>query len=283
MSNTIDQAFVKQYSDEVHTAYQRQGSKLRGMIRTKPVTSAKDLTFQKYGTGSATTKARHGLIQVSDVTHSNVTATLTDYYFGEWIDKLDTLKTNIDERNLASSAGAYALGRKTDELIIAALDSQSTNTVTLGTGSKAAFKNKILEAISKLNASDVPDDGNRWGVLSPICWSWMMLIDEFVRADYIGESDLPYKSGFMQVKNWAGVKWMQHSGLSKSSNDRTNHLFHKTVAGHAIGQDPQVDITWHGDRAAYFVAYSMSQGAVLIDGAGGCEMVLDESAALATS
>ena len=32
--------------------------------------------------------------------------------------KLDELKMNIDERRVVASAGAYALGRKSDELII---------------------------------------------------------------------------------------------------------------------------------------------------------------------
>lgn len=283
MSVTIDQAFIKQFETDVHVAYQRRGSKLRGMIRTKTGVNGNQARFQKYGTATAATKSRHGLIQTSDAVHSNVDCTLADYYTGEWVDKLDELKINIDERMLAAEAGGMALGRKTDQLIIDALDTQSTNTVTLGTASKAAFKNKILEAVEKLNTGDVPDDGNRWAVVSPITWSWLMLVDEFVNSRYIGEGDLPFLGGAAEVRGWLNVKWMVHSGLSKSGNNRTNHMFHKSIAGHAIGSDVNVDITWHGDRAAWFIANSISQGAVLIDGAGGCEMVLDESAALATS
>ena len=35
MSFTVDQSFVKQFEREVHEAYQRQGSLLRGSVRTK--------------------------------------------------------------------------------------------------------------------------------------------------------------------------------------------------------------------------------------------------------
>ncbi len=35
MSTSIDQAFVKQFEQEVHAAYQRQGSMLRGTVRVK--------------------------------------------------------------------------------------------------------------------------------------------------------------------------------------------------------------------------------------------------------
>ena len=277
MSTTIDTAFTKQFEAEVHVAFQRKGSKLRGTIRTKTVSNAKDTTFQKYGTGFASTKQKHGLVQVSDIAHTNVTATLADYYFGEWVDNLDELKTNIDERQVVANAGAYALGRKTDELIITALDTASTNTVTMGTASAAAFLAKQLEAIEKLNALDVPDDGQRYAAVSPRHWSWLMLIKEFASADYVG--DRPYAG--TQMKTWLGVNWMMHSGLSKSGNNRTNHLWHRSAIGHGIGSDVQVDITWHGDRAAWFVNHMMSQGSVLIDGEGTCEMVLDESAALA--
>lgn len=283
MSITIDQAFITQFGADVHTAYQRMGSKLRGTIRNRTGVVGSTSRFQKYGTAIASTKSRHGLIVTSDAAHTYVDATLADYYTGEWIDKLDLLKTNIDERMLAAEAAAAAMGRKTDELIITALNSQSTNTVTLGTASKAAFKNKVLEAIQKLNSGDVPDDGNRWGVVSPITWSWLMCVNEFISADYVDRSTLPFMGGVPEIKQWLGVKWMVHSGLTKATNDRTNHLFHMTVAGIAIAQDMATDITWHGDRAAHFVATNMSQGAVLIDGAGGCEMVLDESAALPTS
>lgn len=283
MSTSIDQAFVKQYEAEVHTAYQRQGSKLRSMVRTKTITNAKDTTFQKVGVGTATTKARHGLVPVMNQAHTNVTVTLVDLYAGDWVDRLDELKTNIDERQIVAQGGAYALGRATDQQIITALDSAATLSTTLATSSKAAFKNAILESIQKLNAGDVPDDGDRWAAVSARTWSWLMLIDEFVNADYVTMDDLPFKKGFMQIRSWAGVNWFVHSGMSLSTNTRTNQLWHRTAIGHGVGQEVTADITWHGDRAAHFINHSMSMGAVLIDGNGVVEMPIDESAALATS
>lgn len=282
--NTIDQAFTKQYEAEVHAAYQRQGSKLMNTARVKQITNAKDCTFQKVGRGKAATKGRHALVPVMNVDHSNVTVTPVDYYAGDWIDNLDEIKTNIDERQVSANAGAWALGRKTDDIILTALGTMSTNSVTMTTSSIAAFKNDVLKSIGKLNALDVPDDGNRWGVVSPTYWNWLMLIDQFVRSDYIGMDGLPYKSGFMQIKDWCGVKWFQHSGIVGAAGATANNLlYHKSCIGIGVGQQVTADITWHGDRAAHFISHSMSMGAVLIDGEGGCEMVLDETAALATS
>src|SRR3954452_10617026 len=53
MSTSIDQAFVKQFEREVHEAYQRQGSKLRGTVRVKTGVVGGDTVFQTVGTSAA--------------------------------------------------------------------------------------------------------------------------------------------------------------------------------------------------------------------------------------
>ena len=98
MSTTIDQAFIKQFEREVHEAYQRQGSKLRNTVRTISNVNGGTAVFQKVGVGTASTKSTHGLVPVMNLDHSNIEVTLSDYYAGDWIDRLDELKVNIDER-----------------------------------------------------------------------------------------------------------------------------------------------------------------------------------------
>jgi hypothetical protein len=93
------------------------------------------------------------------------------------------------------------------------------------------------------------------------------LIDEFSNADFVGFDELPFKGG-IEAKRWMGVLWMRFSGLTLSATVRLCHMYHKTAVGHAIGQDVQSDITWHGDRASWFVNNMMSQAAKMIDAAG---------------
>ena len=106
---------------DVHLAYQQTGSKLKSTVRSKNNIVGYSTTFQKVGKGTASVKARHGLVPVMNLDHEPVECMLYDYYAGDWVDSLDELKTNIDERRIIASAGAYALGRKTDDLIISAL------------------------------------------------------------------------------------------------------------------------------------------------------------------
>ncbi|MCS6877481.1 MAG: phage capsid protein [Geminicoccaceae bacterium] len=263
MSTSIDQAFVKQFEREVHAAYQRQGSKLRPTVRTKNNVRGSTTVFQKVGRGTAATKARHGMVPVMNVEHSHVEAVLVDYYAGEWVDRLDELKTNIDERQVLAAAGAYALGRKTDELIINALAQARTS---IGAANEGLTKQKVLAAFEHLGAKDVPDDGQRFAVVGWKQWSELLALPEFASADYVGDDVLPWRGA--QAKMWLGTLWIAHSGLPLRDGMRTCFWYHRSAVGHAVGQDVVTDITWHGDRAAHFVACWMSQGAVLIDDEG---------------
>jgi len=264
MSNDVADAFVKHYQTEVHQAYQRQGSKLRATVRSKNDVTGSTTVFQKVGKGTATTKARHGKVPVMNVDHEPVECALSDFYAGDWVDELDELKTNINEMGVIANAGAYALGRKTDELVIAALD---TSTTYAGTGADGLTKDKVLEAFELLGGADVPDDGDRFAVIGWKQWSDLLAIQEFANADYVGADELPWRG--TQAKRWLGALWIPHSGLTKDGSDvRFCHWYHKSAIGHAAGSEVNADVTWHGDRAAHFVSNMMSQGACLIDGQG---------------
>lgn len=272
MSTSIDQSFIKQFEVDVHAAYQRMGSKLLNTVRVKNNVKGQSTTFQKVGKGVASTKTRHGDVPVMNLDHSPVECILYDYYAGDWVDKLDELKINHDERLIVANAGAYALGRKTDELIINQLKLTSIAAATTAGGMTFA---KIQEASTLLGNNDVPDDGERYAIVGWKQWADLMGIKEFASADYVGADALPFKST-MQAKKWLGSLWIPHSGLPLSGSDRSCFWYHKTAVGHAVGADVQTDITWHGDKASHFVNSMMSQGSKLIDETGVVKIVCAE-------
>ena len=278
MVATIDQAFIKQYDAEVFEAYQRHGSKLRPTVRSRADVRGASAVFQKVGRGSAASKSRDGLVPVMNVQHSTVECFLQDYYAGDWIDRLDEVKTNIDERSVLASAGAYALGRKTDDLIIAAFDSGTREAIgtSLGTtDTDPLTKAKVLLAFEMLGNADVPDDGQRYAIVGWNQWADLLSIPEFANTQYIGPDELPWKG--TQAKRWLGATWMPHSGLTKTGSLRYCYFYHRTAVGHAVGAEISTDVTWHGDRAAHFVNSMMSQGAVLVDNTGVVRMRCFES------
>jgi len=269
VSTQIDAVFTKQFQAEVHEAYQRHGSKLRPTVRSKTGVTGSSTFFPKVGKGTAAAKTRNGSVPVMNLEHAQIECILQDYYAGDWVDRLDELKADIDERSVIANAGAHALGRKTDELIIAALDTatrEALGTAPGTTDTDGLTKDKVLLAFEMLGAADVPDDGSRYAVVGWKQWSQLLAIQEFASAEYVGSDELPWKG--TQAKRWLGALWMPHSGLTKSGSLRYCYFYHRTAIGHAAAAEVSTDVTWHGDRAAHFVANMMSQGAVLVDDAG---------------
>jgi hypothetical protein len=269
MSQNIDNAFIKQFETEVKLAYQRMGSKLQNTIRSKNNIKGKDTTFQKVGKGTAGTKSRHGLVPLMNLDHQPVTCTLADYYAGDYVDKLDELKTNIDERGVIAQSGAAALGRKSDSIIDAVISPATTNAL-IATGAAGLTQTKVNTTFERFGANDIPDDGERYFAVAPECWTDLLGITAFSSSDYIDTQDLPYKGG-MVAKRWLGFLFFPFSGLANGAGGAAevrNYAYHRTSVGFASGQEISSDVTWSGERQANLIVYSMSQGAVLIDGLG---------------
>ena len=268
MTATIDQAFVKQFEAEVHMAYQRMGSKLKPMVRNVNGVKGNTVQFQKVAKGSASTKARHAEVVAMNSVHSNVTATLSDFYAADYVDKLDELKINIDERNVVAQNAAYALGRKTDEIITDTFDASATALANNSAGSTTGMNlDKAQNVFEIFGNNDVPDDGQRYWVVGPKQWSDLLDIDQFSRAEYIGEADLPYKGG-MTAKRWLSFMWMGFSGLSTTGSDRNTIAFHKSSLGMGVGSDVRTEVNYIPEKVAHLTTSYMSMGAVLIDGDG---------------
>jgi hypothetical protein len=263
MSTLITQAFTKQFEAEVFQAFQRMGSKLRGTVRTKTGVIGSSTIFQKVGKGIASTKSRHGNVPVMNLDHSNIEVVMNDYYAGDWVDKLDEIKTNIDERQVIANAGAYALGRKTDDMIIAAMSGATTTIASNTSGMTLA---KVQSALETLGYADVPDDGDRYAIVGWSQWTDLLALPQFASADYVGKDELPFLN--TQARKWLGTTWIPHSALPVASTVRTCYWYHKSAVAQAIGADVQSDITWNGPKASHFVNNMMSQGVGLIDGTG---------------
>src|SRR3990167_6865737 len=174
---------------EVHHLFQRQGGYLRAATRTKDNVVGTSTTFQKIGNGTATTKARHGVITPMNQDHTAMVCTLSDFYAGDWVDKLDEAKINHDERMAIAQGGAWALGRKVDSQIITALDGTTQTAVAWTFTSVHTVENSLLASVAALDEADVPNDGNRFVAISPLAYSAAMKVTSFASADYVDPSN----------------------------------------------------------------------------------------------
>jgi hypothetical protein len=273
MSTDVNNAFITLYDAEVKEAYQREGSKVRGTIRTRNNVIGSTVRFQKVGKGSASTKARHANVSTMNITHSSVDCSLVDKYAADYVDMLDELKLNIQERRVQARAGAYALGRDTDDQIFTEMD---TTTTTVAHATTGLTLPKVLEGWQKLADNDALD-GDLWAFVSPEQWTNLLQIQQFADADYIGASDLPFNSKGTSGKKWLGAVWMVHSGLPVATNIRSNFLYNSTSVGHAIAADIKTRIDYVPEKAAHLINSMMSMGAKMIDELGCVNILADET------
>ena len=269
MANTIDQAFIKQFETEVHMAYQRMGSKLRNTVRSTNV-SASVARFQKIGTGTASTKARNGDVTAMELAHTNVEVTMADYYAAEYIDKLDELKININERQVVAQSAAAALGRKTDELITAAMDAGANSTQIADTGGALA-KADLLTLFETMGTADIPEDGQRYIAMSPAGYTDLFNINEFASSDFVGTQSLPFAGG-MTMKDFLGFKIFSTSAVTAGKN----LAYHTSAVGLGVNADVSTELNYVPEKASHLATSMMSMGAVVINDNGVYE-VLDNN------
>ena len=270
MANTIDQAFITQFESEVHLAYQRMGSKLRNTVRQASNVTGSTAKFQIIGKGTANTKTRNGDVTGMELAHTNVTATLTDHYAPEYIDKLDELKINIDERQSVAQSAAYALGRKTDELIVAAMDAGANATQVADTGG-ALVKGDLLTTFELFGSADIPEDGQRYIAMSPAGYADLFSINEFASSDYVGDQNLPFAGG-MTMKEFLGFKIFSTSAVAGGKN----FAYHTSSVGLGINADVTTEVNYVPQKVSHLATSMMSMGAVVID-ADGIYEVLDNN------
>lgn len=242
---TFDETFMRLFEREVHEAYVRNGSKLRGTVRTTSCTKGSEAKFEGVG-GSAQIR----------------TFNLTDTYHGEWVVDIGALRIDGDERRVFANAAAFGLGRATDRQIVEKL--------ALGEclqGDGPLTMSRIEEILETMATREIPDDGDRCALVGWKQWSELMSIASFANACELGGSS---------SRRWLGMRWIPHSGLPLRSAARMCFWYHKRAVGHAIGAGIKMDISWHKDRDAHYVTHSLAQEATLIEPAKIVRIECDE-------
>ena len=270
MANTIDVAFIKQFESEVHMAYQRMGSKLRNTVRMANNVTGSTVRFQKIGTGTASTKSRNGNVTAMELAHTQVEATMADFYAAEYIDKLDELKININERQAVAQSAAAALGRKTDDILYTAMDA-GANSTQIHNASSALEKADLLSLFETFGTANIPEDGQRYLAMHPKGYADLFNITEFASSDFVGEQNLPYAGG-MTMKEFLGFKIFSTSAITAGKN----MAYHTSAIGLGINADVTTEINYVAEKVSHLATSMMSMGATVIDDNGVYE-VLDNN------
>lgn len=228
---------IRTLEREVYREYRQRGSKLRNTVRN--INSAPSLTTLFF---------------------PSTPCVLEKISASDWEDNLDDLAYDEQARRYVAKAGAYALGRKTDEMIVSQLAAAAAASAppTTAVPKEGLTRDKIYQAFDMIND---PDDGQRFALVGWKQWFQLLHIHEFADMDYVESAEIPGT----KVKRWLRTLWIPHSGLPKHDSVRTCFLYHKSAIGHAVGSNVRTTINWHGDEAAHYFTHTMTQGACLID------------------
>jgi len=145
MSQQIPTAMVKQYHDSVEMLVQQEGSVLRGTVRNEDQQAEEQFWEQIGPTTAQKILNRHGDSPQVDSVHDRRAVSQDFFDWGDFVDKIDRVRTLIEPTGAYAQNAAYALGREMDNAILAALfgnartDKTGSTLVALPAGQKVAL------------------------------------------------------------------------------------------------------------------------------------------------
>lgn len=122
MSQTVNNAFVIQFGNDLERLVQQEGSKIYPHVRAKSIVG-KFCTFNRLGAGSVSEKlTRHAdTPEPMNLEHSTRACVLRTFNGSEMLDKSDQVRMLLDPTNEYSLSIADAMGRQVDDILLAGL------------------------------------------------------------------------------------------------------------------------------------------------------------------
>ncbi len=280
MSIALSNAFVTLFDAEVKQAYQGK-AQLVGAVRQRRGVEGSLVKFPKVGRGVATPRVVQTDVTPLNVGFSNVTLTLEDWIAAEYSDIFMQQKVNFDERSELVQVLGNAIGRRQDQLILAALAASGTSLV-VGNDVGGADTNmnvaKLRQAKGLMDKNNVaPTDRHiivHSNGLQSLLSETAVTSSDFntVKALVNGELDtfLGFKFHVIGDRDEGGL-------AIDGSLDRTCFAFHKDAIGYGEGIAPKTEINYVPEKTSFLVASMLSAGATAIDPEGIVSIVARES------
>ena len=271
MTMSASNNFIISFDELVKQAYQGE-MLLNGTVRTKRGVKGKTHEFPVMDQVLATKKQRLAQLVTSDPNQDNVKCDLYDWNASAYSDIMDIDKLAYDERNELAKAVAKGYGRRMDQIIVDALIAKNNKYVVGtdvgGTGSGMNV-DKILRTKRAMDENNVPDDGNRFFIMSAGSLETALKEQQIGDANYniiraIYEGKLPEYAGF----KFKIMGNRREGGLPVKNKLRDNFAYHKDAVGQAVGTDLPIKIDWIPEKASWLINKMFCAGAVTIDDLG---------------
>lgn len=275
MAQTLSQIAQIEFDAEVKAAYQTAGL-LRPHVRVRTGVTGSTTRFRRYGRGQAQPRLAGQDVTVMNTTAADAIATLNDWIAAEYTDKLDQALVNFDERSILAQNIGSAIGRRLDQMVIAALDA-ANGAATIPIAGTGLTDAKMRRAMSIMDARAVPA-GQRKMVISARGKEDLIAEQRFTSRDFVERTVietglLPPLYGF----NFIVIDDRDEGGLPLVSTTRTCFAFDMQSIGLAIAHDEPLEVNYVPEKTSWLSAQLIKAGAVAIDALGVIEIATQEA------
>jgi hypothetical protein len=276
MSKVLSSVAVTEFDSLVKHAYQNAGL-LKGAVTVRNNVVGDTYKFRNMGKGLANQKSTSDLVTPMDITHGFATATLQNWNAPEYTDMFDAQTVNFDEKQELASTIAQSLGRRCDQLVIDAMDAETTYAGTVIADAKNLTTAKVIEAQVALRAQGVPNS-NLYAAINAQGLGGLLNQEEITSSDYnnvkaLVNGDVDTFGGFKFVV----IEDRAEGGLTEAADIVDSYFFSQDAVGLAIGIDIKTDVDWIADRTSWLCNGMLKAGAVSRDGLGIVKVQYDKT------
>jgi len=272
MADTNNAIYVQSYGKNIMQLAQQKYSKLLNTVYRKPNVTGKTFFQDQIGEWSMSTKAgRNAATPSSDPNLSRRMATMVDYHDAVLLDRGDSLRSLADPKSAYSIAAAQSIGRKIDDVIIAAAtgtaksgetgstDVTLTNTV-VSTNTGLTFA-KVTETKRTFDEADVDMD-DRFFIVSPQALEDLLSVEQATSADYNAVKALVRG----EIDTWMGFKWITSTRLNSASSTRDCIAFQRYGICLGMLDMPYIRTSERDDLSySWQIYYEINLGAVRLE------------------
>lgn len=263
MSKFLSAVASKEFDSDVKQEYQTAGL-LKDCVTRRNGVIGDTYNFRRMGKGLANQKSTSDLVTPMDVDHELIPCVLTNWNAPEYTDIFDQKDVNFDEKMELAKTIAHALGRRTDQLIIDALEA-ATPTIPDAPAAGGLTLAKLTYAASALTDQGVPT-ADRYIAISAAGLEDILNDTTITNQDYntvrllmAGTID-----SFMGFK-WKIIETREEGGLAKTGAVRNCWAWHKAAVGQAFGIEMTTRVDWVAERTAWLCNGMLKAGAVVRD------------------
>lgn len=276
--STLSNVEQELFDEMVKVEYRSRGFILRDAIRTRTDVIGATVQFRKMGEIIAVATGYQNAVTIQDPGFTPHVATLTKYTAPTCVDTIQDLTVNFDTKSELAIAVAMAVGRRSDQIVIDALDASATanNIVAGGTNMSYAKLREITQYFED-NAVPIEDryiamSGNNLRAL---------LADDHITSRFYTSNDA-VENGTLAYRELMGMNIriipnMTEGGLPKTGNTRTCFAWQKMSMGMGIGQDLRTEVNYVPLMTSWLVNGLFFAGAVAVDNRGIVSIDCDES------